>query len=184
MEPQQTLTQFMNGMIQLLLVKFMINDVPHAAGLFDWSTSEYKPAITGYLFHNTGDKTALKILKDGYLRRWAGSMSFSLDPCFSVAYPGVTFVFPESIIREKYGGTIIDYHWIEDPVKKRKAWETEMEVEVRERVVYISDCVEILPAVDCCRKYGYGYKRQYVDVRYKKSSPWREFRKFAPELLA
>lgn len=43
-EPQQTLTQFVNGMIQLMLVKFMVNDIPHAAGLL--TANPGNPATT------------------------------------------------------------------------------------------------------------------------------------------
>lgn len=168
-----------NGMLTLLLARFVLNDLPHAAGLFDWSTSTYKPAITGYLFHNTAINHALKILEDGYLKPFAGSTSFTLDPCFTVADPSVTFIFPESVIREKYGGKEITYHWIKDPQKHREAWESEMEVEVKQQLVYTSDCVEILPGRDCCWKYGRGYKYPYVDVRYRKGWPWAKFREFA-----
>lgn len=166
-----------NGMLTLLLAKFLINDLPHAAGLFDWSTSEYKPAVTGYVTHNTAINSALRILKDGYIRPHLGSISFSLDPCFSVAHPSVSFIFPESVIREKYGGRVPEYLVHYEPEQVRKIWEREMEVEVKDRLVYISDCVEVLPGRDTCWKYGRGYMYHYVDIRDRNYWPWKEFKR-------
>ncbi|GAI68083.1 unnamed protein product, partial [marine sediment metagenome] len=56
----------------------------------------------------------------------------------------VSFIFPESVIREKYFGREPEYliHYPKEEI--RRIWETEMEVEVKDRLVYIKDCVEIL----------------------------------------
>lgn len=128
------------------------------------------PAIPGFAFHNTRIETALQILKDGYLKPSLGALSFTLDPCFLVAYTGVTFVFPEQVIRDKYGGRELF-------PRGSQAWEQEEEVEVRSKIVYVSDCVEVLGGRDACWKYGYGYKYHYVDVRDRKDWVWTKFRR-------
>lgn len=147
--------------------------------LFDWATSDYKPIVTGFLTHNTYPDKALQILKNGYIKPFAGSTSFSLDPCFTVTIPSVSFIFPESVIREKYGGRELPmpHYWTHGEEAWRKQWEEEMEVEVKSQLVYIKDCVEILPGRDTCWKYGRGYKYHYVDVRDRDYYPWKEFKR-------
>jgi len=131
--------------------------------------------IKGYVFHTTSPAAALKILADGCLKPlWAtGEISFSKNPFFgSTVYPGgVTFVFPEKVIREKYGG--YDTIW-------GKGYEQEEEVAVKGKLVYMSDCTEVLMERDVARKYGFGWKYPYKDVRYRLATPWRAFREFMP----
>lgn len=157
-----------------LMMMFMLKAV---MGMFTYAMTEepYHPAIPGFAFHNTSHQNALKILEDGCLIPFIGSISFTLDPCFTVADPGVTFVFPEHVIREKYSGKEPEFRYIPDPEARRKAWESEMEVEVKHQRVYMSDCVEVLAGRDTCWKYGYGYKYRYIDVRDRKYGPWRKF---------
>jgi len=154
--------------IALLSVVGALMSVPGM--MLHTTTQQYTPAISGFAFHNTSAKNALQILKDGYIRPFLKAISFTLDPCFTVKSYGVTFVFPEQVIRDKYGGKELF-------PRSHPAWESEMEVEVRDKPVYISDCVEILGGKDVCWKYGYGYKYRYVDIRDRKDWPWREFRR-------
>lgn len=167
---------------QVFLLKFALNDLPHVMGMYDWATQteKFKPAITGYVFHNTRMSNALEIIKAGYIKPSVGSISFTLDPCFTVAYPSVSFAFSENTIREKYSGKEPEYliHYTREEIKK--IWEREMEVEVKAQLVYMSDCVEILEGRDVCWKYGYGYKYHYIDVRERKGKQWEAFREAAP----
>lgn len=136
-------------------------------------------AIEGYVFHTTSPVAALKILADGYLKpMWAtGDISFTKDPFLgsSVYFHGITFVFLERVIREKYDGKDIEY-----PPTGHKSWRAEEEVAVTGRIVYISDCFEVLTERDVGRKYGFGLKCPYKDVRYRLGSPSRAFRELAP----
>ena len=129
----------------------------------------------GYVFHTTSPVNALKILVSGYLTSffWIDDVSFTRDPFFgsSVYYGGFTFVFPEDIIIEKYGGHEVEY-----------GYEKEEEVAVKGRVIYTSDCYEVLTQRDVARKYGFGWKYHYKDVRERLGTPWRVFREFAPQV--
>jgi len=150
--------------------------------MYDWSKSEWKPAITGYVFHNTSILSLFKILKDGYLEPRIGdlitprgSISFTLDPCFSVTTPSVTLVLSEKIIKTKYGGKEPEFRGV--PEERRfEVWKSEMEIEVKGKRVYIKDCVEILPERACCWKYTYGFKYHFKDIRERLSGPWRTLR--------
>ena len=147
--------------------------------MYDWSKSEWKPAILGYVFHNTSIPNLFRILKDGYLEPrvagWVterGSISFTLDPCFNVVAPSVTLIFPEEVIRTKYGGKEPEFRGV--PEERRfEVWKSEMEVEVKGKKVYIEDCVEILPERACCWRYTFGYKYHFKDIRERLSGPWR-----------
>ena len=128
--------------------------------------------IPNYVFHTTSPPTALKILIDGYLKPSAGIISFTRSPFFgSTVYSrGITFVFPENIIIEKYGGKEVE----------PDIYELEEEIFVENRLVYIEDATEILTERDVARKYGFGLKYPYKDVRYRLGTPWRAFRELAP----
>lgn len=168
--------QLGNTFIAMMLAKFILNDVPHALELFNWSTyTGPKPVIPGYVFHHTYEGNAIQILKDGYIKPSAGSISFTLDPWFAGIMPSIVFVFREGIIREKYGGVEIDYWYIEDPEKRRKTWEQEMEIEVKSQLVYLEDCVEVLTGRDVNWKYGHGYKYPYKDIRERRGTRWLKF---------
>jgi len=149
--------------------------------MYDWSRAEItpKPAITGYLFHSTKIPIAFQILKDGYIKPFAGSISFTLDPCFNVGIPSLSFIFPEKLIRDKYGGVDLPmpHYWTQGEEAWRKQWEEEMEVEVKGKLVYVSDCVEILPERAACWKYGRGYGYHFKDIRERLSGPWRTLRR-------
>ena len=120
------------------------------------------PAIPGYLFHTTSFKNALFILKDGFLRPSVGSISFSKCPWFgsSVEPFGITFVFPEDIIKEKYGG-------VDEEYTPGSLYEQEEEVSVGRKLVYLTDCVEILPLRATIWKYGIGYRYHFKDIRQR-----------------
>lgn len=136
-----------------------------------------EPEIKGYVFHTTSPPIALKILADGYLKpTWpTGDISFTRNPWLgSSVYPhGMTFVFLEKVIKERYGGKDIEY-------PPFAFYRTEAEMAVKARLVYLSDCTEILTERDVARKYGYGWKYLYKDIRYRLGTPWRAFREFAP----
>lgn len=153
---------------------------PLLNGLFDWSLIGKTRAKTGFVYHTTSTPRAIKIIRDEYIRplgigssREMGNIiSFTLDPLFgsSVDIFGVTFIFPERIIREKYLGREIPTPHYMEVERWRKAWLQEMEIEVGKRV-YLSDCVEILPEIACARKYGFGWKYHYKDIRSKLLAP-------------
>ena len=128
----------------------------------------------GYVFHTTSPANALKILADRYLTPLFKilDVSFTRDPFLggSVYFHGVTFVFLEKVIIEKYGGKEVEV-----------GYEQEEEVYVTGRVVYIADCHEVLMQRDTVRKYGFGYKYPYKDIRYRLGTPWRAFRELAPQ---
>ena len=159
---------------------------PLLNGLFDWSAIGQTRAKYGYVYHTTSTPKAIKIMKDGYIKplgigisaRMPWIISFTLDPLFgsTVDIFGVTFIFSEHTIREKYRGREVPAPHIEIE-RWRKAWLEEMEIEVGERV-YLSDCLEILPETACARKYGLGYKYHYKDVREQVLS-----KKFNPRRL-
>jgi len=136
-------------------------------------------AIEGYVFHTTSPANALKILADGYLRpMWAtGDIAFTKNPFFgsSVYFHGITFVFPEKVIVEKYGGKEVEY-----PPTALETYKEEEEIAVTGRLVYVSDCTEVLTERDVARKYGFGWRYPYKDVRYRLGTPWRAFRELRP----
>ena len=152
--------------------------------MYDWSKAKTtpKPAITGYVFHTCYADKALSILRDGYIRPLGiGTtrerpfiISFTLEPCFNVGFPSVSFVFKEDLIRERYGGVELPmpHYWDRGEEAWQKAWEEEMEVEVPGRV-YLTDLVEVLPSRAACWKYGKGYRYSFKDLRERTSGPFR-----------
>ena len=131
----------------------------------------------GFLFHTTSPVNLLKILRDGYLAPFLkiGNVSFTRDPFLggSVSFIGFTIVFPERVIIEKYGGREIEPEY----------YPREEEVAVIGRRVYISDALEILSQRDAARKYGFGHKYPYKDIRKRLGPQWEEFRKYLPPSL-
>lgn len=77
--------------------------------------------------------------------------------------------------RKVWGVNIMEY-----PPTGYEGWRSEEEVAVTGKVVYISDCTEILTERDVARKYGFGWKYPYKDVRYRQGTPWRAFSEFMP----
>jgi len=149
--------------------------------MYDWSKAKItpKPAITGYVFHSTKIPIAVRILGEGRLRPSIGDISFTLDPCFNVGLPSIVFVFPESVIREKYGGRELPppHYWTGTKEEWEETWEEEMEVHVVGKYVYLDDCVEVLPDRAACWKYGKGYGYHFKDLRERATGPLRTLRR-------
>ncbi|KKN75339.1 hypothetical protein LCGC14_0381910 [marine sediment metagenome] len=126
-----------------------------------------------FLFHTTNRKSAKEIIRSGYLRPRLGILSFSSNPHFgsSVDIFGTTFVYDEDIIFDRYQGEEIDQGSIDF---------IPGEDETFTRVpVAVSDAIEILPSRAAIRKYAFGMKFHFKDVRDRttEATPSRVFRK-------
>lgn len=110
------------------------------------------------LFHTTSKSALAKIRKLGYIEprldreTYVEKISFTSDPYVGEGIRpfGYTLVFPEELIRGKYGGRDTDF-----PIGTRASHFGESEVEV-EVPVSVLDAMEVLPVGEAMRKYGSG----------------------------